>query len=163
MMTPEERLRAQRLREVLRLREDDALWGMAGLVKGYESGMRELPQRCAEAAARAAHEAASAEASCRAPVRAKRDGRGRELLITTSVCLYIALAMLIGAACFTLGTVLQNGRVGWLPAELEESGLVRYGMAAILTAPIGGLLATASIGLVAAGAAVLRYRSRNGA
>lgn len=160
-MTAEERLRAARLRELLRLREDDALWGVAGLVKDYEAGMRKLPQRCAEAAARAVHETlAAADGSPGAPVRASRNGRDRELLVMTFVCLYIATAVLIGAACFTLGTVLQDGRVGWLPPELEGSSPVSYGLAAILRAPIGGLLATAAAGLVAVGAAVLWYRRR---
>ena len=53
-LSPDERSRARRLQAVFGLREDDALWELCGLIKGFDIALRDLPTQCEAAADRTA-------------------------------------------------------------------------------------------------------------
>lgn len=162
-MNPDERARAHRLRDALRLREDDAVWEFCAIAKGFDKALRDIPTKCSEAAEHVARSefgargggGGSAVATCSA---------GGPLFVMTLVSLFVAGIVAIGSAGFTVGTIVQNGSVPWMPADIASRGVVSYVATATLTAPVGGLFAfIAVLELAGVVVAVRWWHSRRGA
>jgi hypothetical protein len=158
-MTADERARAQRLRDGLKLREDDALWAYCGIIRGFETILQEIPTKCAEAAEQAMRsEIASLEPNAKPNEPSARDPNSSRILhIVTLGSLYVTCTVLFGCSAFTLGTILLNGQTPWIPTTEAPPAAFILAVSAILNAPVGGLfvlLGLMNLGLMAA---ALRY------
>lgn len=150
-MSPAERIRAQRLRDVLRIREDDALWAFCSIGRTFGGAGAAEPGIPGELAEVEPHGAAPLP-----PANAPRSSGAAEgeIFFVTIACTYVALAVLVGSACFTLAAVLTSGHAWWLPTEATSRGALGYAIAAILEAPVGGFLCLGALAAVGACAVV---------
>lgn len=166
-MSPSEQARAQRLRDALRIRDDDALWAVCSIDRILQD---ELGRKCAEATTRAVRGELSAAVARTAEAMAKPeevgnapiDGANREILMVTLGSFYVAGAVCAGSLCFTLSSLVATGEAWWVPADVDRLSAFKYLVTAILTAPVGGLFfLCALVGLgVAMGLQRMRWGNR---
>jgi hypothetical protein len=147
-MNAQERARAQRLRDAFNLSEDDAVWILCGLAKGFDVALRDIPTKCSQAA-----EHAALNYHGRHVDNADAPRTGWSVL---SASLFISASVLVGSAAFTVGVVLQRGSAYWLPDATLSLGVDLYLLSAIWACPLGGTFALAGLVLVALSEAVLR-------
>jgi hypothetical protein len=168
-MDPEERVRAQRLRDGLKLRDDDALWIYCGLIKGMEGILHETLSECVTAVEETIRthleeqlgkDRSSALSNQPSNDTAPGAGNGQQtpdwsgLVLLGS--LFCASTILIGSASVTLGVLAHDGQVPWVPRS-PGTGAFSYAMTALLNAPVGGFFAV--VGLLGFGMllAIFRY------
>lgn len=154
-MNSDERTRAQRLREALRLRDDDAVWDFCAMAKGFDKALRDIPSKCSEAAEHVARSEFGPSVSSGPPRTAKDPARGT-LLVLALASLFVASIVLIGSTGFTMGKILMHGSAPWMPGDIASQGVVSYVATATLTAPVGGFLALLAVLQIALGAVALR-------
>lgn len=163
-----ERVRLQRVRDALGLRDNDAFWYIVMILEHYDALYRDYPRQIAEEARRVIEQARAAFASAAQAEAAKaqrlllqqmgrgsaesREARGERPVVAAAVTGLVALAVVFGALCVTAGFKLASGPVPFWAAP-QRLPLTMYGAIAIaLRVPAGWMLVALLVPAGAAGA-----------
>jgi hypothetical protein len=154
-MNPDERARAQRLRDAFNIREDDAIWVLCALTKGFDIALREIPTKCSEAADHVARwEFAPKGAGSNTDPTEEADDRMLSSVVNGS--LFVITIVLVGSSAFTVGATLHTGSAYWAPGDSLAHGGASYLLRTVWTFPLAGCFAIVGLMLLAVGAAARR-------
>ena len=155
-LSPDERSRARRIQAVFGLREDDALWELCGLIKGFDIALRDLPTQCEAAAARTARWEVAPKGGAVISTEPGADDDGRIPLVADAA--FVVATILIGTSAFTVGATLRAGTAPWAATDTLAQGGTAYLLQAIWTAPVAGVWGLVGLALVAARATFTHLR-----